>query len=77
MADFLANSLDTLDFDFIHSAWMLTARAGSAVQRNLFELVLAYLNQWAFQYDNGGVSKGDPTYRMCEMSSKMLKALGP
>ena len=76
LADQLANALDTLDFDFIHSAYAFT-RYGSAVKRNLFELILAHLNQWAYLYDNGGVTKGDPMFTMCEMSSKMMKAIGP
>lgn len=74
LADAIAATLDTLDFDYIHCAHAFS-RYGSAIQTNLFELILAFLNRWAFLYQNGGVSPGERMYTMCEMADRMVAAM--
>lgn len=74
LAETIAKALDTLEFDYIHATYIFS-RYSSAIHKNLFELVMSLLNHWAFLYDNGGVEKRDPTYLMCQMASKMVKAL--
>jgi hypothetical protein len=73
-ADMLAKHLDTLDFNFPHAVYMFSQR-GSALQSNLFEFILGFLNRWAQMYDEDMVRPGQIMYPICEMSSKMIRSL--
>jgi hypothetical protein len=74
LADRIAGSLDTLDFNYPHAVFAFSVH-GLAVHKNLYELILTFLNKWAFMYENGDVEPGDGMYIICESSHKMVTAL--
>lgn len=67
--------LDTLDIDYPHIV-MSFCQHGSAVQSNLFELILNFLNRWGQMYEEGMVCPDQKLYNVCLLSHKMTSALG-
>lgn len=75
LADSLANNLDTTaDLNMAHVAECL-AQHGSGVHRNFFDMVLAVLYRYSFEYQAGGFREDDPMYTMAEQSAIMMEAL--
>lgn len=72
IADFLGKELNSFDINFPMIPFSFVARFGSGVQRNMFDLILGFLNRYASMYINGEVEPGDNMFRQAEISYRML-----
>jgi len=74
LADFLANSLDSLSFD---PDWVVFSMhdKGTAINLRLFDLIMAFLNNWSNRYRDNEVRPGMKMYTACEMAYRMTSSL--
>lgn len=73
-ANVLGKSLNGLDLNY-HMVVAHTITLGTAIQKNLFELMLAFLNKYASLYASGEVTETMKMFSMCKMSYDMMCAL--
>lgn len=74
LARLIGKGLDTMQINYhMIVANFLTRNSG--IQKNMFELILAFLNKYASLYVNGDVTEQERMYSMCVMSHRMLSAL--
>lgn len=70
----LEKGLDRLNVEYWLVVRHYLSRNG-ALQLNMWELMLSFMNAYADRYVNGLVEPRDSTYRMCYLSYKMLGVL--
>lgn len=75
IADFLGKELNSFDINFPMIPFSFVVRFGSGVQRNMMDLIMGFLNKYAYMYVSGEVVPGDNMFQQCAMSYHMLQAV--
>ncbi len=65
---------DRIGMNYGHTVMRCMTR-NSSIQANMFDLVTSFLNGWANAYETGYVKPEHKSYRMCEMSYRMLQVM--
>ena len=74
IADTLATGLDSLS---IRPEWIVFSMAdkGTDINMRLFDVIMAFINNWSDRFRDGDVTPDMRMYRACEMCYLMTRSL--
>lgn len=75
LSDKLAKLLDTLELDMEWIPFAFANHHGTAMQRRMFDLCIAFIRHWSNRYASGDILPDQILYPVCQQCYNMLKPL--